>query len=327
MKLTSVQTFKGVHKGFFSRAGKRVGLMSRTSVDIIDTTTERKLFHLEPGKVTFLGLGFSPDERSLAVAYRVDSAGQTPIKVSIWDVVAGQEKLTLPVADDDWRRVVDDLSFSPDGQFLASNVGGVARLWNVSSGKEERRFPPPAGFADAEAERALLSPNGELLAVYFRSQDVRAAPAVIIWNLNTGQTKVLPTELYLDWRFSSDSKSLVITALSDKGKPAEHAAAEIWNVSSGAREKVIEVPREWRSAYTVAFSPDSNLLSIGGFKSFGVFSVERGELLVSETHHRTGFFQDSELPGQLNRVEFSPDGKLLLTSGDDNTVRLWRLSL
>src|ERR1700752_2793229 len=160
MKLTRVQIFKDVHKGFFSRDGKRLALMSRTAVDIVDTATERKLFHLEPGKVTFLGLGFSPDERSLAVAYRVDSAGQTPIKVSVWDDVAGREKLTLPVADDDWRRVVDDLSFSPDGQFLASNVGGVARLWNVSSGKEERRFSPPEGFVGAEAERTLLSPNG-----------------------------------------------------------------------------------------------------------------------------------------------------------------------
>ena len=314
MKLTRAETFKDVHKGFFSPDGKRVALMDRTFVDIIETATTRKLFRLEPKDATLLGVGFSPDERSISIAYRIDSS----IKVGIWNVASRKEKVTLPVNDDDWRRDVDDLSFTPDGRLLASNIGGIARLWNVDTGKEERQFPAPKELGGAEAERALLSPNGETLAVYF-------SHAVVIWNLNTGQSRVLRTELYRDWRFSSDSKLLVLTALSQKGGPTEHSATEIWNVTTGQRDKVIEVPREWRGAYTVAFAADSKLLAIGGFRRFGVFSVERGELLVSETHHRSGFFEDSELPGQLNRVEFSPDGKMLLTSGDDKTVQLWRL--
>jgi len=317
MKLTRVQTFKDVHKGFFSPGGKRVALLDQTFVDIIETATTRKLFRLAPDNATLLGISFSPDEQSIAIAYRVESS---TIKVSIWDVASRKEKLTLPVDDDDWRRDVDDLSFSPDGRLLASNIGGIARLWNVATGKEERRFPPPKELNDAEAERALLSANGETLAVYF-------SHAVVLWNLNSGHTRVLHTELYRDWRFSSDSKLLVLTVLSQKGAPTEHSATEIWNVATGQREKVIEVPREWRGAYTVSFAPDSKLVAIGGFRKFGVFSVESGELLVSETHHRGGLFEDSELPSQLNRVEFSPDGKMLLTSGDDKTVQLWRFDL
>jgi WD40 repeat protein len=317
MMLTRVQTFKNVHKGFFSPDGKRVALLDQTFVDIIETATTRKLFRLEPDNATLLGFSFSPDERSIAMAYRVESS---TIKVSIWDVASRQEKLTLPVNDDDWRRDVDDLSFTPDGRLLASNIGGIARLWNVVTGKEERRFLPPKELSRVEAERALLSPDGETLAVYF-------SHAVVLWNLNTGQTRVLRSDLYRDWRFSSDSKFLVLTALAQKGGPTEHSATEIWNVATGERERVIEVPREWRGAYTISFAPDSKLVAIGGFRKFGVFSVESGELLVSQTHHRSGIFEDSELPSQLNRVEFSPDGKMLLTSGDDKTVQLWRLDL
>src|SRR5918912_676870 len=104
MKLTRLQTFKDVHKGFFSRDGKRLALMSATSVDVIETATERKLFHLESGNTTFLGVSCSPDERLLAVACRLDGPRQTLIKISVWDVVAAQRNLTLPVEDDDWRR-------------------------------------------------------------------------------------------------------------------------------------------------------------------------------------------------------------------------------
>ena len=324
MKLTRVQTFKDVRRGYFAPDGKHLALLGQSFVDIIETATAQKLFRLEPGDVTLLGISFSPAERSMAIAYRINGSGSTLIKVSIWDLASRQEKLTLPVNDDDWRRVVDDLSFSPDGGSLASNIGGIARLWNVATGKEQRRFPPPKEFAGAEAERVLLSPNGGTLAVYFSSA---AAHGVVLWNLNTGETKVLPIELYRDWRVSSDSKLLVLTVLSQKGQPTEHAATEIWTVATGQREKVIEVPRDWRGAYTVSFAPDSNSLAIGGFKKFGVFSVQSGELLVTETHHRSGFLEDSELPSQLNRVEFSPDGKMLLSSGDDQTVQLWRLNL
>ena len=324
MKLSKLQTFKDVHRGYFAPDGKHAGLLGRSSVDIIDTASGQKLFRLEQGDVTLLGIGFSPAERWMAIAYRLNGSASTPIKVSIWDLASRQERLTLPVNDDDWRRVVDDLSFSPDGGSLASNIGGIARLWNVATGKEQRRFAPPKEFIGAEAERVLLSPNGETLAVYFSSA---AAHAVVLWNLNTGETRVLPIELYRDWKFSSDSKLLVLTVLSQKGQPSEHSATEIWKVATGQREKVIEVPREWRGAYTVALAPDSNLVAIGGFKKFGLFSVQSGELLVTETHHGSKFLEDSELPGQLNRLEFSPDGKMLLSSGDDQTVQLWRLNL
>ena len=178
----------------------------------------------------------------------------------------------------------------------------------------------------AEAERALLSPDGNLVVGYFRSQNEGGYKAVRIWNLTTAQTTQFQTEIYQEWKFSSDSRLLALTAITDGGKVNERSVAEIWDVQNGMRLMTIDVPSEWRGAYAVAVSPDSKLVAVGGYEKFGLFSIETGKLLVSETHHSTGFFQDSEMPNHLSHVEFSPDGKLLLTSGNDSTVKLWRMT-
>ena len=207
-----------------------------------------------------------------------------------------------------------------------SNVGGIARLWEVATGKESRRFIPANQAPGDEAERALLSPDGRLLAAYFVSRSKRDYGIVYLWSLISGDQKEIKTEIYLDWRFSDDSRFLALTAIADRGKPAERSLAEIWDSGTGKLLKTVDVPPEWRGAYSVAFSPDSKLLAIGGYKKFGIFSVDTGRLLAFATHHRGSFLQDSEMPNQLNHVEFSPDGKMLLTAGNDNNVKLWRIT-
>ncbi len=323
MKLKKIQAIDGVHKGSFSRDGTRLALMDQNYTDVMEVASGRKLSRIVAPDGIFLGAKFSPDAQSLATAYRV---GQTSIKATLWDATSGREKITLPVIDNDWRRRVDDLSFSPDGRLLASNLGGIARLWEVATGKEVRRFVPETGPQDQQAERALLSPDGKWFAVYYISPNERAHKMVHLWNLETDQHQQFESQIYLDWQFSADSRLLALTATVDKGKRIERSVGEIWDVATARRLKVIELPREWRGAYTVAFSPDAKFLAIGGYKKFGIFSIESGELLVSETHHHGRFFQDSALPNEVNDIEFSPDGKLLLTGGNDITVKLWRIT-
>jgi WD40 repeat protein len=325
LKLSEIRSISGFHRGTFSADAKSLALVNGSHIDIVETGRGRTLVSLAQPNPMFLSARFSPDGQLLATAYKRDEAGgQTSLEIALWEVASGREKLTLPVIDRDWRRPVNDLSFSPDGRLLASSVGGIARLWDVASGKEMRRFVP-AAHEEVEAERVLLSPDSRWLAVYFRSAKEQADGTLRVWDVETGQQKTFATEIYSDWRFSNDSKLLAVAAIADKGKRGERSVAEIWDVGAGRRLKVIEPPHEWRGAYTVAFSPDSKLLAIGGYKKFGIFSIDSGELLVQETHHHPGLLQDSEIPNQLDHVEFSNDGNLLLTSGNDNTVKLWRV--
>jgi len=179
--------------------------------------------------------------------------------------------------------------------------------------------------SDQQCERALLSPNGKLLLAYSISLSDPTYMTVHVWELESGQHKSFATEVYSDWRFSANSRLLAVSVIMDKGESTERSAAEIWDVIAMKRVKLIEVPHEWRGAYALGFSPDSAALTIGGYKKFGIYSVETGEWLAQETHHSTGFLEDSELSGALSDVEFSPDGKLLLTAGNDNRVILWKI--
>ena len=329
LRVKKGQTFAGYHKGFFSPNGRSLALLNKDHADVFEVVSGRRLFRLAPAGASFLGAAFSPDGRLLATAYQVsEPPGAPEIKVSLSGVPDGREVRVLPAVDRDWRRIADDLSFSPDGRLLASNVGGVARLWDVENGREPRSFPAPPDAPEAEPERVLLSPDGRRLAVQFKLQrDARAYDAVHVWELATGRQTILPTEVYQDWDFSNDGTLLAVTAIADKGRADERSVAEVWDAGGGRRLRVIEVPRGWRGAYALAFSPDAATLAVGGRRKFGLFDAQTGALLAEATHAGPRLFgAETEQAYDLGHLAFSPDGEQLLTGGNDGTVKLWRVS-
>ena len=197
-------------------------------------------------------------------------------------------------------------------------------MWKTSDGGELRRFLPPDDKPGLNSERALLSPDGISLAVYFKGENP-AVDIIRIWNLSNQKQMHLASHIYSDWEFSTDSKLLAVTAITRKGQADERSAVEIWDVNNGQHIRTIEVPKDWRGGFAVAFSPDSTMIAIGGYKKFGIFTTQTGVLLVESQHTRSGFFEDSQMVNELSDLEFSPDGKLLLTSGNEGSVMLWRL--
>jgi WD40 repeat protein len=323
IKLSERSSYKNAVKGAFSADGKLLALVGRDSVRIVDVASGDRRTLIELKNATMLGARFLPGGMLLATAYKIIGNSQTNrFEISLWNVASGSKRLSLPAVENEWYRVIDDLSFSPDGGLFASNLGGIARLWKTADGKEGRRFAPPD--RSWQSQRVLLTPDGNRLAVYFTRGN--SEHLIRIWTLATDRYIDLPINIYRDWTFSPDSKLLAVTAIQNIGKPDERSAVEIWDVNTGERTKTIEVPKVWRGGYVVAFSPDGSMIAIGGYKNFGVFSTQSGQMLAQEQHPRSSFFRDTEMVNELTDIEFSPDGKLLLTGGQDGTVKLWSVA-
>lgn len=110
-------------------------------------------------------LKFSPDGRLIAAG--------TDGTAHVWDTASGSLLYVLPAPGKDCEV---DVSFSPDGQLLATGSSdGIARLWDVGSGTLVHTLAGRSHWSVA------FSPDGRLLAV--GGQD----GAVRLWGVKTQQ--------------------------------------------------------------------------------------------------------------------------------------------
>src|SRR5262249_99101 len=110
----------GVLDVCFSPDGKRLATagVSRAA-RLLDAETVQQV-RLCPGGALGSSVCFSPDGKRLAIACQVDAPGEAGW-VKLWDVVTGQEVLTLKGLSNQFVGV----SFSPDGKRLASACPGA----------------------------------------------------------------------------------------------------------------------------------------------------------------------------------------------------------
>jgi WD40 repeat protein len=121
-------------------------------------------------------VAFSPDGRLLATA---------SIPALIWDAQTGRQLHTLPLTPltaATETALCHDVSFSPDGEFLAAGfTDRTARVWNIDAGTE-----PLSLTHDHEVRAVAFSPNGQLLATgdgQSKYIDGTGIGAVRVWRL------------------------------------------------------------------------------------------------------------------------------------------------
>jgi WD40 repeat protein/serine/threonine protein kinase len=276
------------------------------------------------GEVT--AAAWSPNDRLLATA---DSGG----RIRVWEPAAGKIVWTA----DRHSSGVTALAFSADGQWLysASNdqTVGCARAEN---GKEDlqRIWKHPAGVA-----AMVLSDDGKLALTYAADNTVRVwDPAVtrITGTLTGIAGRVTGIALSADKR-----RALVVSTIEEKAgailpapreeqaDPAkrqapkdtdqekkssgQHTVAQFFDVATGK-----EVPDSRLSGagllWSGCFVTPDRVLTVGG-NSARLWDTAKRETLMNFQQH-----------GAVAAVDFSPNGKQLLTGSLDTTAKLWDIA-
>ena len=131
----------------------------------------RKSVRTLRGGAGLMGLAFSADGRRLTTCSQLN-------RVAVWDVVTGQDPLTLRVSSSPY------LAVSPDGQRLACVTDdGVVTVWDPASGQ---RLLSLFGHS-FRAQGVAFSPDGRLLATGAHDDTVK------LWDSATGQLRATLT--------------------------------------------------------------------------------------------------------------------------------------
>ena len=266
--------------------------------------------------------GVEPDRTQLRTPKIAAAKGLKPITATAWSpdgqwIAVGRfgEIEILKAADKtsstklgNIAGKVNALEFSQDGKWLVAATGitglhGTAVVYSTADGKILKEF---AGHRDT-LYAATLTRDGKILAT--GSYDKQ----IILWDTATGtQLRTLKghNDAVYDLAFHPDG-SILASASGDQ-------TIKLWQVSTGVRLDTLSQPL--KEQLTVAFSPDGKLVAAGGvdnrIRVWKLVSREKPEinpLLVARFAH----------DAPLVQMAFTADGKTLVTTAEDRTVKLW----
>lgn len=203
---------------------------------------------------------------------------------------------------------VNSVEVSADGQRLITGSGitglyGHARIWEIRNGGIVRQINAHRDTLYA----ATLSPDEKILATSSYDKQIILTNAINGKELRTlnGHNGAV-----YDLAFSPNGKLLISAGADDTCK--------IWQVSTGERLDTLGQPL--KEQYAAKFSPDGKLAVAGGvdnrIRVWKIISREKRQInpiLYSRFAHE----------GAILDLEFTPDGKTLISVAEDRTIKLF----
>jgi len=266
----------------------------------VETGELKTTYILENSRNVFQpNITFSPDGNTIAIC-----GGWTNKTVQLWDVAAGTLKTNLQGHTDS----VHNIAFSPDSRTLASGSDDrTVCLWDVSTGSYKTTL---IAHTDDIVSLAY-SPDGNTIAS--GSSD----GTIVLWDTMNLQPRATITE-HVTWineiDFSPDGRTIV--------SGGEDKLVRLWDTSSGKNIK--NFAGHIAPVESVAFSTDGDTIASGSshinenYWFADDYTVRLWDA-VSGTQESILFGHDR----QVYFVDYSPDGRYLISCGDDEWAILW----
>ncbi len=267
----------------FSPDGKWIAVLGLGRVSLWDAATGRTVRRLEKLLNTGRRLAFSPDGRLLAACGNV---------TVVWDMATGQPRLTLQ----GHQQPIEAVAFSTDGKRLATADHQTVRVWALDTGEELFRLPGH--------NLVMFTPDGQSLVC--QQDDFRANKSIIVVDAATGKERT---------RWQVGLHPTLTAALSPAGTAiallSPGGYLRIYELMTGKSRIFVNVAPTENPG--LAFDPGGTRLAVVEKDSVGIWDTLLHRRMVT-IHGHTHF---------IKSVAWSPDGRRLVTSSLDGTVRVW----
>ena len=239
---------------------------------------------------------FSSDIRLLAG--RKHSTDSDPESILVWHVETGEQISCFT----EYPEKMDNLCFSPDGKYLtAGSSNGTIRIWDIENGQLETTH---TGYGDTQIF-PYYSPEDGLIAAAVSERNVK------VWHIERDE-KIDTFEHRGNSRracFLESGKQLAVASRSE---------IQIWTKGNNSDSHIVSTLHgHIPTMDTLVFSADEKTLAAGFW---------RDNVLLWDLASRHSCRLDSEkLPGTSHNVYLSDSGKIISTSVDETTLKIWEV--